>query len=58
MTPQQAWQHDGCADMDSERYVLDFSGEPHRAQRRIVALQRFALFGLAAAIVLLVLICF
>lgn len=57
-TQQAAWQHDGCADGDSERPCIDLTGEVYRAQRRIDALQRFALFGLAAAILLIALICF
>jgi putative flippase GtrA len=39
------------------RNVPDLTGELYRAQQRIDALQRFALFGLVGAIVLIVLIC-
>ncbi len=69
MTEIKGWQHDGSADLeemppaklltiDQQRYVSDPTGELHRAQQHVDALQRFALFGLAAAIILLVLICF
>ena len=44
--------------LEQQRYIADPTGELHRAQQRIHALQRFALFGLAAAIILIVLICF
>ena len=68
-TQQQVWQHDGSADLeemtpvqlvtlDQRRYVADPTGELYRAQQRIDALQRFALFGLAGAIILIVLMCF
>jgi hypothetical protein len=68
-TQQQAWQHDGCADLeamtpmqlltfDQQRYVADPYGDLCRAQQRIDNLQRIALFGLAAAIILIVLMCF
>ena len=40
------------------RNVPDPTGELARAQKRIDALQQFALYGLAAAIILIVLICF
>ena len=40
------------------RNVSDPTGELHRTQQNIDALQRFALFGLAAAIILIVLTCF
>ena len=40
------------------RNIADLTGELARAQQRIDALQRFALFGLAAAIIVIVLTCF
>ena len=71
-TQQQSWQHDGCADLEAMtpvqlltldqqlyvRNVPDPDGSLHRAQQHIDALQRFALFGLAAAIIVIVLTCF
>lgn len=52
---QAAWQHDGCADGEAERPCIDLTGEVYRAQQHIDTLQRFALFGLAASIIVLVL---
>lgn len=40
------------------RNVPDPTGELARAQQHIDALERFVLYGLASAIILIVLICF
>ncbi len=35
---ESAWQHDGSADGDSERPLIDLNGELHRASRRMDAI--------------------